>query len=431
MAAKIRIATKGSLPNQFPFTKNVLFMGEDVCYIRNFDDIQASTITTVAIMDGFVLDALKIFYTLPCARYTGKKEDTHPPGTISSVRLDGMIRGEPGRFFKHAVIINVWADTKRVSAKLTVNKIQMCGSVSMEMGNFAANAIVRHVNETIEFIRRCRADPVTYTRAYRWLIANTMGNTVYDANGHPCKMTVGTKMGEIDLIEEVEDKTLEWLPMEYVPEEYKYFVSNLIARFDDMKTLGATSEFFYYFPTVIPETISNVLSLKMVGRSMVNCNYDLGFNINRQKLNSLLIENEINADYINVYHPYVRVKMVSEIPDDELVIRRNGPYSEQDFLIYYSGSVMHSGQGGKAMADCYYRLMSIIAQLKPLITAEAISKTIMGSFTPRNNIAVSPNLSPDTRAITGINTGGIQGGKINDDILMKIISLIDNDSKKR
>ena len=67
----------------------------------------------------------------------------------------------------------------------------------------------------------------------------------------------------------------------------------------------------------------------------------------------------ICADYMNENTHYVSVIMYSSIPNDPNVIKRIPEVNGKQTLRINTGSVTHSGPGGQAMEDVYYRFFSV------------------------------------------------------------------------
>ena len=358
---EIMVADEGTLPMTGPTAKHVIFKGTDgKVYIRNFKDIMVSTMTLVAFINGEIKDLDAIYYLLPVAKssdFGSKDKQTHPPGTISSDRWKNNYRGEPGASFKNSIIVDIWTEKKKISTKLSTGKIQMCGPSSLEMGEEASTYIIEHINDAISFIEEIKKNPSVYAESSQWLVDNCKGEKINTQR-------IFSQSPMTDFVEEVDDNLIEWPTEETIPENYRYFVNNLIYRFDDYDYVSEIVPVIEYFSKLNVDIVSDNLKIAKVGRAMVNYNYRLGFSVNRPRLAVILANSRIHTDFANTVRAHVTIHMRSEVENDSLVVRRGESHSSQVFLVYLSGNVMHSGPGGEAMDDCYYRLMKIIALME-------------------------------------------------------------------
>lgn len=385
---KIEVAKQGSLPNNPKYAQNVIFRKKDGTFvIRNFKDIIAFTITNVCFFKGFVINMNNLFWFLPCKKYKGTN-GRHPSGSISSLRWRKICRGAPGEFFRNSITVDLWNEMKSVSIKISEKKLQMCGSKTMEMGEGAAYKIIEIINESVRFIRNCRANPIIFDNAYLWLRANCRGKKV--------KREVESVVDDMVCVNEVSDYEIEWPRVKSAPKKYRYFVENMIERMDDLWNYSDMIYYYSFFKTADPLVISEKLIVTKVGRSMVNKNYNLGFPIDRVRTNIELIKAGIVSKFMNVFLSFVSISTKSEIPDDEYVIRRTGPNSKQKFIIYNGGKIMHTGQGGDAMEERYYTIIAVLIMLKDKIKPKVeLSKKITPQKIRKDMEDLSINIDPD------------------------------------
>lgn len=372
------ILEKGTMADSEAYGKNTLFIGDDGnCYIRNFHDLKVSTMTLVALFNGLVSDLGSIFYLLPCTHrsISGLR---HPAGTITSIRWNDMVRGEDGSCFKNVVIFNIWTKAKKVSCKLAPMKIQMTGTPSIQMGEEASEYLLKHVNHAIDFIEMIKAEPDIYMEAMEWLLKACRGETI------STYQIVGS-LQDLNVYDLVDDMTILWPCKDGIPHKYSRFVEEMMNRCQDYNYISELTGVIGYFSRLVSSEVSSRLTLRKVGRSMVNYNYDLGFCIDRRVLYDILRDNYKHANFPNTLRHSVEFIMYSTVPDDDLVIRRDSTHSKQTFLIHLAGNVMHSGPGGSAMEECYYRFMSIIARIKHFIVNTNIPKRVKSSRKARSN----------------------------------------------
>lgn len=352
-------------------------------YIKKLDDVPVTTITGIAPLNVCIRDSEAIYYLLPV--WTSDHKSL-VPGNISSIRLNGKCRGAKGGFFKNSATIDIYTGEKQLSTKLSSKKIQMCGAKSLDMATRGAEYLVNHINECVDFISYIHQNKSLYVEAGNWLLDNCKGQSVQVEN---CVV-----QGRINMVNLVSDWLISYPDESVVPEEYKYIVSKIIYRLSDINYRCELVPILEYYSSLAPTDILGNVRVNMsyledqslaedpilpvgtpvstlkVGRSMVNYNYKLGFKIDRYKLANILKSKGMGVQLVNTVNSYIRVEMSSSIENDEYVIRRKGSHSKQLFLIYMSGSVMHSGPGGDCMANCYYNFMIEIAQVRDLVIIE-------------------------------------------------------------
>lgn len=340
-----------------------LFDGQgEFFYVRNFDDIKQSTITRVAQTDSPLINVDYIFLALPIhenavkniSKKNGKITNLES-GTIVSARWRGCTRGRSeGKFFKNCILIDMYINGVESSLKLsTKDKIQMCGSLSADMALKAAQLLVEKVNEAIDFGLSIRRDPKRFKEECQWLLNNCKGRErEYEI--------ILRNTGDTTFCKNIKDNEI--LFPETFPENFVY-LQDLMLRIGHSETISDAKEIIDFFINVSlnKETVPKKSKVLRVGISMINKYYSLGFRVNREKFAQIMGEEGMSSDYANAIHSCAKIKTCSKIHDDEGVIRRRvGPCSVQTILVMRSGIIMHSGPGGDAMADCYYRLMNTI-----------------------------------------------------------------------
>jgi hypothetical protein len=316
---------------------------ENTTYIKNFADYNVSTMTLVVLLEGQVRDLDALQYVVPVVGLYRTKYAA--PGEITSFRWRDKVRGESGGQFKNSPIVDICVpipgkESKKISTKISLQKIQMCGCKSMGIGSIVGNFIIDHINSALIFLRSIQTNKMLYIDSAEWLLDNCKG----------------------------ENGSIEWPKEDQVPSEYDYFVRQIMYRCDDMTTWSQILDMTDFFQTLPASRVGSDTLISKVGKSMVNYNYQTGFRINREQLLQTLLNLGYHSDYMNCNRSSVTLEMYSDLDNDDDVIRNDGmKRSKQTVLIQLSGSIMHSGPGGKASEDCYYKFAQIIDSLREVI----------------------------------------------------------------
>lgn len=339
---------------------NIFFDWDGTRFTKNFDDYNISTITAVTLLDGENKDLMALMYLVPVVgsyRRSGAR-----PGEITSYRWLGQIRGDHGGFFKNSPFVDIMVNGKTdpISAKVSKHKIQMCGCKSMDMGREISVYISIHINNALEFIRSIKNDILGFLDASEWLLENSKGEQV----SIPYQVT----SEGFTIVEETLDNVVQWPSEMIVPEQYRYFVTQIMMRCDDVIYHSELEKRIEYYQKLDPSLVTDGAKIHKIGKSMVNYNYHLGFRVDRDILNEIMNSMGIMCNYLNIKNSCVTIEMYSTIDNDDDVIKKKPErWSKQTFRVQLSGNVMHSGPGGDAMKDCYYKFCSIINRIRPSI----------------------------------------------------------------
>lgn len=344
--------------------KQTIFENPDGSFnIRKFSDFNVSTMTLVAYLGGYVNNIENVFYLLPIT-FFAENDLPRPPGTITSARWKGKVRGEHGGFFKNSVIIDIWTANKKVSTKLSSVKIQMCGAESVAMGEEASKYIVSHVLGAAHFHYNVQTYPNDFMEVSQWLTDNSHGEYVTTYRETEC-IDVGNGT-LLSISNDAGDHYIKWPTV--IPEQYQYFAEEIIKRYSDLIYVSEIMMRSDYIRTMDTVCTPDLAMIKC-SRAMVNYNYTLGFEVNRNLLTKTLREMGYEANFINTMRPHTTVEMESDVTiDQNEIVRREGNTRRQVFLIYFSGTVMHTGPGGSSMEDCYYRLMLDLTCIKDIVS---------------------------------------------------------------
>ena len=345
--------------------------GEEI--IIPFENISPSTMTIVVPLYGTIHNMNAIFYCIPVLH---PSKPATKAGDIKSFRWENKIRGTGGGFFKNSAFLEIKIDSKNklMVPKLSRDTIQMCGCANLEMGREVAQHIVNHVNGVVSFIKDVEKDKQLFLESGAWLVENSKGGALKSIS----KFYI---LG-VEIMEEIDDYHVIFPDVSSVPLQYIYFVTEIMRRCDDVKYLSELTILIDYYSKINHKWIADKISIAKVGRTMVKYNYHVGFNINREVLYhylNYLSQNipegmeilrgmNMHADYVNLIKADVDVEIYSNYNNDENVIRKDKELrSKQTFCVRYSGNIMHSGPGGKAMEECYYVFIGLMKYLRPYI----------------------------------------------------------------
>jgi len=340
--------------------------------IKSFKDLTVTTMTLIVQFSG-KLQINPIFCLLPITRIEipEKKRSTKKvkipycgiPGAILSLRFSGFTRGifrtASRRHFRNSITMDISTKTKNISLKLSENSIQMCGPTSLEMGQEAIHHLfdhIRNIQENIEYIQSHKKEADI---ALEWTIEKTRGS---------CKNRTEQ---EILQCENVSLAVTENHP-DYsviIPSEEEISKSNVdqkIVRF----LLRQCPDFDYH--SQLCEDFRQIMDLEWVVKdglhcdniykAMVNYNYHLGFQIDRQHLKNVF--DSVDGSWCARYDPRldhtVTIQIPYEVPPELQFMRKKDKIHCHTFMVQKSGVVTQSGPDEKMMEETYYKFMNII-----------------------------------------------------------------------
>jgi hypothetical protein len=157
--------------------------------IVNFEDVKITTMTVIVLLEGNV-NIESAFPLLPITRLELKETKSTKnfkipwpgkeyAGSIFSVKFSGITRGliksSKEKSFRNSVGIEICTSGKNISAKLSKNKIHMCGSNSEALAKETAQHIVNHlinIQKELDYISEHVSER---DEVIRWLIKETKG----------------------------------------------------------------------------------------------------------------------------------------------------------------------------------------------------------------------------------------------------------------
>lgn len=303
------------------------------------------------------------------------------PGSILSMRYRGNVRGvirSKCPPFKNAVTIDISTSQKNINLKLSSFSIQMCGASSREDGIEAANYILLHLKNIQAILNIIQNNIPDAMMAIDWVKNNTKGMITEKPHWEvkQCR----------DIILNIYKPTICHniiKPMIEIPENLnKDVVMFLLSLCDDFlyhEDMCHKLDFIPNIRTIIDEP----LELIRVDEAMVNYNYSLGFEVDRDKLNQFIDGiNGFISRYNNALSTSVTIELPYEPAPGTSIKRRKNKIPHHTFLVYRSGSVTQSGPGRKLMENAYYLFMNTIADLQSHIRYAPQNLTL--NFSPKN-----------------------------------------------
>jgi len=160
--------------------------------IVNFKDVKITTMTVVVKLKGFV-NIEAAFPLLPIKHLELKKNDIKSTkkikipwpgkkysGSIFSAKFAGITRGivksSKGKSFRNSIGIDICTSEKNIAAKLSKNKIHMCGPNSEYLAMETAQHIVDHLLKIQKELDYISENITERDDVIRWLIKETKGD---------------------------------------------------------------------------------------------------------------------------------------------------------------------------------------------------------------------------------------------------------------
>ena len=343
--------------------------------VIKFEDLKITTMTIVISLTNGINTELA-FQLLPITRIaiqqtreSSKCKLPHCkiPGSILSMRYRGNIRGvirNKSDPFKNAVTIDISTSVKNISLKLSSFSIQMCGASSRDDGVEAATHVLNHLIHIQRILNKMHENIQSSLDAIEWVKANTQGNIVEK----PCWEEQQFPNLLLRIYRPTIDHNIIYPTVEIPDNLDKDVVMFLLSMCDDFIYHGDMCRKLDFIPN-IQTIINQPLELENVDQAMVNYNYSLGFEVDRELLNQL-IDGQCGfiSRYNNALATSVTIELPYEPPAGSSIKRRKNKIPHHTFLVYRSGSVTQSGPGGNnLMRDAYYLFMGLISQLRPYI----------------------------------------------------------------
>lgn len=304
------------------------------------------------------------------------------PGAILSLRhkghTRGIIRSTSKKFFKNSVTVDLSTSSKNLCIKVSASKFHVCGASSVDQALEGIQHIINKLNEIqseIDYINNNNDKAITTLQMLKEI---TKGTEIKRQHNDSTSVSLDID-GES---KEVPDYTIRKISdfSTYVNEDFDLRIANFLYR--------QAEEFAYHshFSTEIDYilTIKKIINYNMeiesYWKAMVNINYDLGFDIDRNELCNLMNGNEgFFARYNNMLEHSVTVHL-PYVPVNERQVRKKNKQTCHTYIVYQSGLVTQSGPGDELMEEAYYKFNELIKRISDKIMIKNCVRKI--KYTP-------------------------------------------------
>jgi hypothetical protein len=336
-----------------------------------FKDLRVTTMTLIAPFEGKIcIDST--FALLPVTKVDlpRKKRSTKKikiphcgiPGAIVSMRFKGCTRGifrsTSRRHFRNSITMDISTKQKNISLKLSKNSIHMCGPTSLEMGQEAIDYLFGYINEIQEELQYMNADTEKKQTTLEWLMQATQGTAIDRTQ----KYILPSENISLAVTQTLQDHQVAIPSLETAPPE----VDVRLAKF----LLRHAHEFLYHSELMmefehisqLEKIVEEPIQMDRIFKAMVNFNYHLGFNVNRQRLKDVF--DAVGGGWCVRYDPRIDHTVTIQIPYEVLseaeFMRKPDKVHCHTFMVQKSGVVTQSGPDETIMKPAYYTFMNII-----------------------------------------------------------------------
>lgn len=339
--------------------------------IAKFENLKITTMTLILpLLGGVNIEAaFQLFYITRVPVITSGKStkckiphcDT--PGSILAMKFftasRGIIRSQK-RPFKNAVTIDISTMRKNVNVKLSANTMQICGAPSIIDGLEAATYIIDHARYVQYILDEIQNDIPQTLEIIAWVLEHS--------KGEPIEKKVSRMVNKMNIERTLTDHLVTKIEVpipEHFTKDLATFFMYLCDDFYYHSDLAVKLNFIPNVKTIIEEP----LGIKAAVEAMVNYNYNVGFKIDRDRLDRLIDgKYGLVSNYDKNLVHYVAVELPYESSESDVIKRKKNKIPKITFMCYKSGSVTQSGCGGPIMKEAYYTFMKAIHELKPYIT---------------------------------------------------------------
>jgi hypothetical protein len=334
--------------------------------LLSFDDLSITTMTMVFILNGKV-DVESAFHLLPITlietkaknslKYKLPKHDI--PGSIISMNFRGMTRGiirNRKKFFKNSIGMDISTTLKNINLKLSPEKIQLCGAVSKENGIEAVKLVLQHLNHIKCYISQLNQ------LSYNNIVNNLSTWTGQEIKKHTIE-TIVNKDGTIYIHKDIDDYKIQPYDNLNLNNDLSHYIKSLTTDLtyhsdymNKMRNLLCFKEVYQH----------DTMDISLINEVMVNYNYNLGFQVNRDMLNCLI---DGKNGFISHYDNALVNNVTIELPYEEKYHynKKKNKIPHHTFLVYCSGAVTQSGPNSYLMRIVFNLFMNTIHEIKDQI----------------------------------------------------------------
>ncbi len=265
---------------------------------------------------------------------------------------------------------------KNVNFRLSKSTIHMCGVKSFEQINETVQLLFGHLKGIQDDLKYLQENPDKVTSCFKYIQSNIRSTE----NPQGVKTLYLQGLQGLQENREPEDRD---------PENLDSRVLNFMKRNlrDHTTAVGFLTELKWIL--LQSQVYIGDLSILKIETSMINKNYDIGFEVNRRALARYISQiDDFYLDYDNAVTHSVKIMLPFEIPSGPNgTVRRKKKKDEiphHTFMVYKSGCVTQSGPSLELMSDAYLKFFKAIYGLrhlieKPLVTGTGTSKAGNGN----------------------------------------------------
>jgi TATA-box binding protein (TBP) (component of TFIID and TFIIIB) len=277
-------------------------------------------------------------------------------GAILSMRHKNITRGI---IRNNKFAVDIVTSVKNINLKITPTKVQLCGAKSRENGIEAVTLVINHLKNIKQQITYLQQHVQEFYDILQWLMVETKGEPTKKITTYQIQSNI-----ILNVQDQFDDFTL--ITPSDIPDVFNQDAINYI--------ISLTGDQNYYSDYI--SKVKNLLRFTMVyqpticintiNEVMVNFNYNVGFKINRDKLNDTIDgKNGFLSHYDNALVNHVTVELPYKV-DGKLVYRKNGKkLACYTWLIYASGNCVQSGPNQELMRKAFELFIRTMYELKP------------------------------------------------------------------
>jgi len=340
-----------------------------------YENLKPTTITAVAELKGTVaLDWA--FPLLPITRIELPEQKRQKqkiklphvniPGAILSLRYKGhtrgIIRSTNSKFFKNSITIDVATKEKNLCLKLSANKFQICGATSLDQAREGIGYIIESLNEIqdeLDYIADNHSKAITTLQVLKEI---TKGIAIVRSE------TESTSVANADTpAKEITDYTIRYVDdlNTYTSEDFDPRIAKFLYRqcYDFTYHSHFAMEIDYLL--TVRTVATKGLEVSEICEAMVNLNYDLGYNVDRNLFCEAFKDREgFVTRYNNMVDYSVNIQLAYDAPESRKLLRKKKKRLCHTYIVYQSGLVTQSGPGGELMKEAYYKFNKVAAAIR-------------------------------------------------------------------